>query len=69
MLISTSYLINLLFLLLDADDEPVHSLKAVVTNSSSIVLTWEKPVGVSSDAIKVCIIYIPVRYWHALQSH
>ena len=53
---------NLLFLVLDADYEPVHSLKAVVINSSSIVLTWEKPVGVSSDTIKVCTTYIPVQY-------
>ena len=54
--------------MLDADDEPVHSLKAVVTESSSIVLTWEKPAGVSSAAIKVCTAQIPVRSWHALQS-
>ena len=68
MVISTSYLINVLFLVLDAEDEPVHSLKAVVTDFSTIVLTWEKPAGVSSDAIKVCTTQIPVRYWHALQS-
>ena len=45
---------NLLFLVPDADDEPVHSLKAVLTRSSTIVLTWAKPAGVSSGAIKVC---------------
>ena len=27
----------------DQDYQPVHSLKAVVVNASSIVLTWEKP--------------------------
>jgi len=57
--ISTNYLTNLLFFVLDADDEPVHSLKAVVTDYSSIVLTWEKPSGVSSDKIKVCTTQMP----------
>ena len=61
MVISTSYLIHLLFLALDADDEPVHSLKAVVINSSSIVLTWDQPVDVASDTIQVCATFIPVR--------
>ena len=62
MVLSTSYVINLLFLVLDAEDEPVHSLKAVVNDFSTIVLTWEKPAGVASTAIKVCTTQIPVRY-------
>ena len=62
MVIHTSYLINFLFLVLDADDEPVHSVKAVVIDFSTIVLTWEKPAGVPSNTIKVCTTQIPVRY-------
>ena len=45
----------MLLFVLDADNEPVHSLKAVVVNSSSVVLTWEKPEGVSLSSIQVCI--------------
>ena len=52
-------LTNLLFFVLDAEDEPVHSVQTVVTDSNSIVLTWEKPSGVSSDKIKVCTTQIP----------
>ncbi|KAJ7384240.1 Sortilin- receptor [Desmophyllum pertusum] len=36
----------------DADYQPVHSLKAVVVNSSSIVLTWQKPIDVTLNDIK-----------------
>ncbi|KAJ7384231.1 hypothetical protein OS493_022861 [Desmophyllum pertusum] len=36
----------------DADYQPVHSLKAVVVNSSSIVLTWQKPTDVTLNDIK-----------------
>ncbi|XP_078381129.1 uncharacterized protein LOC144663915 isoform X2 [Oculina patagonica] len=36
----------------DADNEPVHSLKAVVVNSSSIVLTWKQPKGLSLSSIQ-----------------
>ena len=39
----------------DVDCQPVQGLKAVLVNSSSVVLTWEKPVDVTdSSDIKVC---------------
>lgn len=38
----------------DQDYQPVHSLKAVVVNASSIVLTWEKPPDIANPSgIKV----------------
>ena len=49
-----------MLLVLDADDEPVHSVKAVVIDVSTIVLTWEKPAGVPSNMIKVCTTQTPV---------
>ena len=43
----------------DAQYQPVHNLKAVVVNSSSIVLSWEKPVDViDPSVIKVGFVFI-----------
>ena len=55
----SSFLIpNAFYMLLcffsDQDYQPVHSLKAVVVNASSIVLTWEKPPDIANPSgIKV----------------
>ena len=44
------------FFISDADYQPVHSLKAVIVNASTIVVSWEKPVDVTDPSIiEVCM--------------
>ena len=47
---------HLFFFISDADYQPVHSLKAVIVNASTIVVSWEKPVDVTDPSIiEVCM--------------
>ena len=53
-LIPNAFYMLLCFFFSDQDYQPVHSLKAVVVNASSIVLTWEKPPDIKNPSdIKV----------------
>ena len=49
-----------MLLFLSGDDyQPVHSLKGVVVNASSIVLTWEKPPDIKNPRdIKVLFLFM-----------